>query len=58
MLTEMTKKLSWHNTVSNNKEKRDELTSALCSNEIYYSDLKTQSNLFTKSVTNLTVKTK
>jgi len=47
---------TWSNSIPVDKTKAV-LTSDLCSNEIYYIDLKKHEELFTKQVTNLTSRT-
>lgn len=48
---------TWLDSVSMNDAKLA-ITSDLCSDEIYYLDLKTHKELFTENVTNFTSRTK
>lgn len=52
----MKRNTTWLDSVPLNKAKF-EITSDLCNDEIYYVDLKTHKQLFTKEVTNLTSRT-
>ena len=52
----MEKHLTWLDSIPANDSKHDMLSSDLFTDAIYYFDLETDSDLFTKKTTNLTTK--